>query len=102
MVRRVFLHVVAWLAIPIAFATFVNFAYRNALRHGKLPFDAQHLLSWWVGFSLALLLGSACMFVAHRQARLAKFVWPIAYIVVMGVGLAGIHLSVACKWGDCL
>jgi hypothetical protein len=100
--RRILFYVVAWLLVPLAFATFVNISYGNALRYGALPFLGLHALRWWTTFAVALMLGGACMFFAHRRARLVKALWPIAYVIVMGVVLAGIHLAIACRWGDCL
>lgn len=102
MPRRTLLYIVAWLGVPIAFAAFVNISYGNALRHGALPFVGLHALRWWASLAVDLMLGAACMFIAYRQAGLARVLWPIAYIVVMGVVLAGLHLTIACRWGDCL
>lgn len=102
MPRRTLFYVVAWLVVPLAFALFVYISYGNALRYGALPFVGLHALRWWASFAVALALGSVCMFFAYRRARLAKVLWPIAYVIVMGAVLAGIHLTIACRWGDCL
>lgn len=102
MPRRTLLYIVAWLVVPVAFAVFVNVSYGDALRYGALPFLGLHALRWWASLAIALVLGGACIFFAHRRARLAKVLWPIAYVIVMGVVLAGLHLGIACRWGDCL
>lgn len=102
MARRILLYVAAWLVIPVTFAAFVNISYVHAFHHDTLPFEGQRILRWWASFVAALILGGVCVFFAHRRARLAKVLWPIAYVIVMGVVLAGLHLGIACRWGDCL
>jgi hypothetical protein len=43
-----------------------------------------------------------CELGIEQDALTAHVLWAIAYVIVMGAALAGIHLAIAFKWGDCL
>jgi hypothetical protein len=95
------LYLVAWVAVPAAFALYVSLAYSWSLGRGNLPFLGTHEVRWWIGFILALIVGGACIMVARRRTGVAQVLWPALYLVVMAVVLLGTHLAVACSHGDC-
>jgi hypothetical protein len=99
--RTVALYVIAWVAIPVAFAGYVSLAYSWGLARGTLPFLGTREVRWWVGFVVALLLGSTCVAMARRRSGVKRLLWPAIYIVGMAAVLIGTHLAVACAHGDC-
>jgi len=102
MSRAVALYVIAWIAVPIAFAVYVSVAYSWSLGKGTLPFLGGHELRWWAGFISALVIGTTCVVVARRRIGVGLILWPAAYALAMAMVLLGTHLAVACGRGDCL
>jgi hypothetical protein len=100
--RAITLYIVAWAAVPIAFAGYVSLAYTHSLAHGHLPFLGSHEWRWWTAILLALALGSICILRARRRSGMRRVMWPLVYILVMSVVLVGLHVAVACGHGDCL
>jgi hypothetical protein len=102
MSRTVALHIVAWVAVPLAFAIYVNLVYSWSLARGSLPFLGTQELRWWVAFVLALLFGGTCIAISQRRDGIMRLLWPLIYVVAMTAVLASVHLAVACSRGDCL
>jgi hypothetical protein len=102
MKKSVLLNTIAWGVVPIIFATYVNFSYSLALAQNRLPFLAPREWRWWVGFCIALLVGTGC-FISARQTKSKLTIVAIGgYVLIMAVALSGIHVAVACGRGDCL
>jgi hypothetical protein len=102
MKRTVALYAIAWGAIPVAFGFYVGLAYSWSLSQGRLPFLRTNEAKWWLGFIVALLIGTSCIAMARSRSRVKHVVWAAVYIVVMSVVLLGVHVGVSCGHGDCL
>jgi hypothetical protein len=102
MTRATALNLIAWVVVPIAFASYVHFSYRYSLARGDLPFLGPHEMRWWIAFALSLLLGTICIFLARGRSRVRQLVWAIAYVTAMSVLLVALHVVVGCGNGDCI
>jgi hypothetical protein len=100
--RAITLYIVAWIAVPIAFAAYVSLAYSYSLAHGDLPFLGAHEWRWWTAIALALVLGTICISRAHPRSGMRRVMWPLVYVLVMSLVLVDLHVAVACGHGDCL
>jgi hypothetical protein len=95
-------YLLAWLAVPLAFAAYISFAYTNALTVGLLPFLGPREWKWWVAFTASLLIGTWCIAAARPYDGARWVVRLLLYFLAMAILLASLHLSVACIHGDCL
>jgi len=96
------LYLVAWIAVPVAFLTYIHFAYSVGLVDGRLPFLGSEGWKWWLAFVVSILAGATCIALARKRNGINRILWLVLYIVAMGVLLIGAHLTVACSRGDCL
>jgi hypothetical protein len=95
------LYVLAWVGVPIAFASYVYSAYSRSLARGTLPFLGTQETKWWIAFVVSLLLGGTYVAAAKHRNRVRQVLWSILYVIAMAV-LLRIHLTVACGKGDCI
>ena len=102
MSRSSALYLVAWLVVPLAFATYLGVAYARGLNAGLLPFIGIHEWKWWVAFAVSLVVGAGCFVAARATGTVRWKGWTALYVAAMSVILVGIHVAVACSRGDCL
>jgi hypothetical protein len=86
--------------VPMLFAVYVALSYKLALRQGRLPITNEPEWIWWSVLSLLLVFG--VFLVSLSTTGRLRIGFTVLYAVVMTVALLGIHVWVACFFGDCL
>jgi hypothetical protein len=94
----------AWalLGAPIAFFVFIDWSYRRALEHGRLPFLGSAEWIWYVAFGICLATGAISLIKLPILRDKNPYVVGITYAIIMGAALVAIHLRLACGHGDCI
>jgi hypothetical protein len=92
----------ALLGVPVAFGTYVFVSYRLALRQGFLPFALYPEWYWFAAFAGCLIVGLIFIYFTSLNPTWLRISIGLLYLVVMAVGLLGVHLFVACASGDCI
>lgn len=90
---------------PLGYGFFVYVSYQYALSRGNLPYG--YISFWpWQGVIFALVTGGIALFFSHRALPLLGRDYPAAlfaaYVILMSVPLAFVHVVAACASGDCL
>jgi hypothetical protein len=90
----------ALLGVPMLFATYVAISYKLALRSGRLPVTEESEWIWWS--ILGVLIAAGIFFVGLSATGKLRYLLTALYGIAMTATLLGIHLWVACLYGDCL
>ena len=98
--RQLALVLLAVFAVPTGYAGTIFGAYAVSLRWGQLPFLGQRE---WIAYALlALHLAAGATMVYFAAQGRNAITGSVLYVALMAIGLATIHIQVACFMGDCI
>lgn len=90
----------ALVVVPALFSAYVALSYKLALQKGRLPITNEPEWVWWSVLGLLLVVG--IFLISRSTTGKRRMLVALLYAVAMTASLVGVHLWIACLFGDCL